>query len=531
MPLVFNFPFSLSKAAQRSVWLGLSCLTVTVLLSACDDSATPTPTPMPTATPTLEPTATPTQAPTPTPLLDARPGAAGLGDPLFPGLGNGGYDVVRYDVTLDIDVEANTIAGHAQIEANATQDLATFNLDFRGLTVTAVEVNGRTAGYSRSGSEMKIRPATAIPDGETFNVMVSYEGHPLSSHVPGTNVLIGWIKYDTGIVAYGEPWGASYWFPVNEHPSDKALYAFMVTVAEPYEAESNGELIETVDHGETVTYVWESAHEIASYLAFLAIAQFDDVVTASPGGISVVDSVEESIGEYARSGLDSAPLIIDYFSEVFGPYPFDSSGAVVVDVTFLPGRGVIPALETQPRPLYGVRILEEFGDRVVAHELAHQWFGNLLSPASWRDVWLNEGFATYAEWLWEDHKSGGGVFDSFWEEMWHPHYGPPADPDPGNLFTGAIYDRGAMVLHALRQEVGDEAFFGTLREYVSRHAGGNVATEDFIAVAEEVAVRDLDDLFDAWLYDETTPPPPGIAIGPEDRPESLPQQATEEARP
>ncbi len=503
-----SFAFGLMKAVQRTVWIGLSCLTVAILLSACDDSATPTPTLKPTATPTLAPTATPTVQPTPTPLLDARPGAAGLGDPLFPGLGNGGYDVVRYTVTLDIVVEANTISGQTQIEANATQDLATFNLDFRGLTVTLVEVDSQPAEHSRSGPEMKIRPAAPIPKGTAFNVTVSYEGHPFSTHVPGTNLLVGWIKYETGIIAYGEPWGASYWFPVNEHPSDKALYTFILTVPKPYEAESNGELIETMDHGETVTYVWESGHEMASYLAFLAIAQFDDVVTESPGGISVVDSVEESIGEYATRGLDNAPLIIDYFSEVFGQYPFDSSGAVVVDVTFLPGRGVVTALETQPRPLYGAGILEEVGDRVVAHELAHQWFGNLLTPVSWRDVWLNEGFAVYAEWLWEDHKSGGGVFDSFWEEMWRPNYGPPADPDSRDLFSGTVYVRGAMALHALRGEVGDEAFFETLREYVSRYAGGNVTTEDFIGVAEEIAGKDLGSLFDSWLYAETTPASP-----------------------
>ena len=124
-------------------------------------------------------------------------------------------------------------------------------------------------------------------------------------HVPGSDILIGWIKYETAIVAYGEPWGASYWFPVNEHPSDKALYTFIITVPEPYEVESNGESIETMDHGETVTYVWETAHEMASYLAFLAIGQFDDVVSESPGGITIVDSIEESIGEYATRGLDS----------------------------------------------------------------------------------------------------------------------------------------------------------------------------------------------------------------------------------
>ena len=226
----------------------------------------------------------------------------------------------------------------------------------------------------------------------------------------------------------------------------------------------------------------------------------------SPGGITVVDSVEASIDESARGSLDSVPLIVDFFSELFGLYPFKSTGSVVIDEA-------IPPLETQPRPVYGIRTLETFGDRLIAHELAHQWFGNLLTPASWQDLWLSEGFATYAEWLWLDHKSGDGCFEEFWQMVWRPVYGPPANPDPDSLFSGSVYARGAMALHALRGEIGDQAFFKTLREYVSRHAGGNVTTEDFVVVAEEIAGRELDDLLDSWLFGETTPLPPGMNSG------------------
>ena len=494
LALTSRVSINLPRAVHRLAWIGLLCLVAAALLSACDDGDMPTPTP--------KPTATPAQEPTPTPIRTARPGATGLDDPLFPGLGNGGYDVSRYTVTLDIDVDANEISGRTQIEADATQDLSSFNLDFRGLTVTQVAVDGLPADHSRTGYELTIEPGAPIPVGTTFNATVSYEGQPSTSSVPGTSLLVGWINYATGIIAYGEPWGASHWLPVNEHPSDKALYTFIITVPEPYEAASNGELTSTTDHGETVTYVWESVHEMASYLAFLAVAQFDDVASESPGGITVVDSVEASIDESARSSLDSVPLIIDFFNELFGPYPFESTGSVVIDEA-------IPPLETQPRPVYGIRALEFFGDRLIAHELAHQWFGNLLTPASWQDLWLNEGFATYAEWLWLDHKSGGGGFEEFWEMVWRPAYGPPANPDPGALFSGSVYARGAMALHALRGEIGDEAFFKTLREYVSRHAGGNVTTEDLVAVAEEIAGRDLDGLFGSWLFSETTPLPPG----------------------
>ncbi len=144
----------------------------------------------------------------------------------------------------------------------------------------------------------------------------------------------------------------------------------------------------------------------------------------------------------------------------------------------------------------------------MAHELAHQWFGNLLTPGTWEDLWLKAGFATYAEWLWADHKSGGGSFDSFWRDLWTPDYEPPGKPNPEAPFDAAVYIRGAMTLHALRVEIGDEAFFGTLREYVSRHAGGNVSTTDFVEVAEDISGSDLHTLFDAWLYGNAAPPLP-----------------------
>ena len=488
--------------------IGLSCVTAVALISACASGPGPTP--------TQEPTPEPTAAP----LRTGSPGAAGLGDPLYPGLGNGGYDVARYTVTLDVDVDAGKISGRAQIEANATQDLSSFNLDLRGLTVTGVEVDGRPAHHSRAKYELTIEPAAPVPAGTTFNATVSYEGQPTTSYVPGTSLIVGWVSYEAGVVAYGEPWGASHWLPVNEHPSDKSLYTFIITVPEPYEAVSNGELTNATDHGETVTYVWEGVHEMASYLAFLAVAQFDDAVSESPKGITVVNSVESSIDESARRRLARVPLIADFFSELFGAYPFESTGSVVVDVASSRIDEAVLAIETQPRPVYDIRGLEFFGDRVIAHELAHQWFGNLLTPASWQDLWLGEGFATYAEWLWLDHQSGGGVFDGFWDTVWHPDFGPPANPGPDTLFSGAVYERGAMALHALRGEIGEEAFFKTLREYVSRHAGGNVTTADFVAVAEEIAGRDLEALFDSWLFDETTPRPPGIGGRPESQPES-----------
>ena len=199
LAFAFGLRDRLLKTLHRTARIALSGLMAVAVITACDNGDIPAP--------TLEPTASPAQEPTPTPIRTARPGAAGLDDPLYPGLGNGGYDVARYTVTLEIDVDANEISGRTQIEADATQDLSSFNLDFRGLTVTQVAVDGLPADHSRTGYELTIEPGAPIPVGTTFNATVSYEGQPSTSSVPGTSLLVGWINYETGIIAYGEPWG------------------------------------------------------------------------------------------------------------------------------------------------------------------------------------------------------------------------------------------------------------------------------------------------------------------------------------
>ena len=430
------------------------------------------------------------------------PGSLGLGDPLYPGLGNGGYEVSHYTLTLDVDVARNFISGNAEIEANATQALSAFNLDMRGLDVIETRVSGRPASHSRSGNELTIMPNAPIRNGASFLVEVLYQGQPTPDEVPGIGSQIGWIRYPTGIYALGEPWGASTWFPVNEHPSDKASYTFVVTVPNPYEVAAIGELVSVVDDGAASTYTWEARDELASYLTAVAISQFDEVTSQGPQGTPIVDLIEETVEEPGRSHLKKTPEMLGFFTDIFGEYPFETFGAIVIDAPFL------SALETQTRPVYGSDIIEGLGERIVAHELAHQWFGNLVTPATWQDLWLNEGFATYAEWLWEDHKSGGSAFDVFWDVLWMTDLGPPGKPQPEDPFTAAVYIRGAMTLHALRWEIGDEAFFRALRQYLSRHAGGNASTSDFVEVAEQVSGQDLNDLFDAWLYAEVPPAPP-----------------------
>jgi aminopeptidase N len=186
--------------------------------------------------------------------------------------------------------------------------------------------------------------------------------------------------------------------------------------------------------------------------------------------------------------------MIDFFGDVFGPYPFASFGAIVDD------DSVGYALETQTRPLYS-GVAEE---ATVAHELAHQWVGDSITPGRWKDVWLNEGFATYAEWLWEESRGGATPQERFAEvygtpaddEFWTV---PPEDPGAERLFAPATYERGAAALQALRTEIGDDDFFEVLLRWTTENEGGNVTTADFVALAEEVGGQQLDDFFEAWL--------------------------------
>jgi aminopeptidase N len=209
-----------------------------------------------------------------------------------------------------------------------------------------------------------------------------------------------------------------------------------------------------------------------------------------------------------------------FYIDTFGPYPFEAYGVAVADTM------LFFALETQTISLFGAQVVPDAvtgviteasdAEVVVAHELAHQWFGNSVTPKNWEDIWLNEGFATYASALWIDHRYGSRTFDrmmrSFYNNISRREY-TPGDPIDDGLFNTGVYQQGAWTLHALRLKVGDETFFGILRTYVERYQYGNASTADFIALAEELSGEDLQPLFDDWLYSGGVPPVPEMGLG------------------
>ncbi|NLX11053.1 MAG: M1 family metallopeptidase [Chloroflexi bacterium] len=462
---------------------------------------------------------------------EGQPGASGLDDTYYPELGNGGYDVLHYTLDLTVDVKANEVVGEAVIEAEATQNLSTFNLDFLGFEISALTVNGAPAGFTRSGRELVITPAATLPEGEPFTVTVSYTGSPDPEAAGAIPFLTGWNHFGDGIFVASEPSGAATWYPVNDHPLDKAAYLFRVTVPEPYTVAANGLLIETTENADgTTTYVWDANDPMASYLATVNIAEFEMETDEGPGGLPIRNFFPPKIAEEGSRDFSDAPEMLEFFSSIFAPYPFEAYGVVVVD------QPLGFALETQTLVLYGSDAVTGRGDIEItaAHELVHQWFGNSVSLARWEDIWLNEGFATYGSWLWVEHTDGPEALDeqvrstyalvsgqapefemytdSQLDALLERFFPPPGSPPADNLFNGGVYLRGGLTLHALRLQVGDEAFFEILRSYYEQYQNSNATIEDFIAVAETVSGQDLEAFFDGWLYDTQVPGIPEMEL-------------------
>ena len=646
------------------------------------------------------------------------PGAPGVGDPYFPLDGNGGYDVRHYLLDLDYDPTTDVLSGTATITARATQNLSSFNLDFEGLTVRSIKINGRPAEWSRDGGELTVTPKRGLRNHTRFTAVVTYDGVP-ETLSDGS----GFFHTDDGALVAGQPHVAATWFPVNDHPIDKAAYTFKLAAPAGLEVVANGVLRQSHTKRGWTTWTWDAKEPMASYLATMAVGEFDvrayrhdglrfwdaldpdlfDPVvprtgdqfalsqvgdlsykrltrtisvpaagaqlsfwvtrdtetnwdfafveahtvgqdnwttlpdlnghtgqdtgnscpfwlslhpflghyqadngdgTCSPAGTSgawwaasgssdgyelwavdlsayagadvevsisyasddivqlsgvfvddvtvstgvgstsfeddgdtldgwtipgapadsapnpndwivgTADDAPPTLGEIAEGSFARQGEIIDFLSDTFGRYPFSAAGGIVDDLDEI---GF--ALETQTRPVYAKGFFGDpvSGDGVVVHELAHQWYGDSLAVEAWQHIWLNEGFATYAEWLWSEREGLGTAqenFDFFYgvfppdDPFWTLTIG---DPGPDELFNFAVYARGAMTLHQLRLTVGDDDFFRILRRWASSQAGGNVTTAEFIGLAERVSGQQLDDLFQTWLFTAGRPDVPESA--------------------
>jgi aminopeptidase N len=428
------------------------------------------------------------------------PGGFGLptADPYLPGHGDRAWSAAHYALDVDYDLAGNRLRGEAVIDAIADEELKRVVLDLAGLDVTKLTVAGRPpAKYAARGNRLVVTLRTPIAAGSAFRVVVKYAGapRPLIDKQHGD---AGWEELADGVIVAGQPHGAPTWFPCNDRPDDKASYSITVTTAADYTVVANGELAEKKRGSSTVTWRYEQVEPMATYLATVQIGRYvEHDYPDAPVPMRTLASADADEGCEAAFGRQ--PEMMAAFIGWFGPYPFPAYTAVVTaDDLEIP-------LESQGLSTFGRNFCSEdwHAVRLVAHELAHQWFGNSVTLARWQDIWLHEGFACYCEWLWSE-ASGGDTADE-WARHHHGRLSELdqdlvlGDPGPELMFDDRLYKRGALTLHALRLTIGDDAFFDLLNDWVAEHTGGSVTTEGFRDFAAGQTGADLDELFDAWL--------------------------------
>ena len=442
-----------------------------------------------------------------------RPGTSlPTADPYLPGHGDPAWGAAHYALVLDYDVVGNRLRGEAAIDAVARKDLDRVVLDLAGLEVAKVTVDGRApARYAVRGTRLVVTLKAPLAAGTAFRLGVKYAGAP-EPLVEEHHGDAGWEELTDGVIVAGQPHGAPTWFPCNDRPDDKASYSIAVTTAAGYTVVANGELTERRRGSSSVTWRYEQLEPMATYLATVQIGRYElrrYPGTRVPLTAAVPAELESDPGFEAAFGRQ--PEMLARFEEWFGPYPFPAYTAVVTaDDLEIP-------LESQSLSTFGANFCRDDWDaqRLVAHELAHQWFGNAVTLARWQDIWLHEGFACYSEWLWSE--ASGGRSADHWAGHHHQRLARLdqdlvlADPGPELMFDDRVYKRGALTLHALRRTVGDDAFFTLLRDWVAAHSGGTVTTEEFRAFAARSTGAELDELFDRWLTAPALPDLPAAS--------------------
>jgi aminopeptidase N len=418
------------------------------------------------------------------------------GDAYAPRSGDVSYDVVSYDLDLDYRVRANRLSGTATIEATASTDLRGVILDLIGMRVTRVRVDGATPAVQRqSAQHLQVGFGRDVAAGETFTIEVRYEGSPAPRRSPwGT---IGWEELTDGALVANQPTGAATWFPCNDRPDNRARMRMRIATDREYTAVAVGARILDQVQGRRRIVEYVCDVPTATYLAAVQIGRYARTEVAA--SVPVELWAPAALRATAGVAFADLPRMITAFGERFGAYP-QGQYRVVVTADDLE----IP-LESQGMAVFGANHLDAASERLVAHELAHQWFGNSVGIARWQDIWLNEGFACYAEWLWSE-ASGGPDADSCARAHLRQLTTEPqdlviADPGAARLFDDRVYKRGALALHALRLHLGDEAFFELLRSWTAAHRHGLVVTDDFRGLLDEESAA----LLSSWI--DRTPLP------------------------
>ncbi|WP_392840080.1 M1 family metallopeptidase [Streptomyces sp. LN500] len=439
----------------------------------------------------------------------------GIGDSLFPHLGNPGYDVLSYDVGFTYHGNNKPLDAVTTIDALTTEPLDRINLDFDRGTVRTVDINGLRADFATADEDLVVEAPGRLPAGVPLHITVRHTSDPSGDQNSG-----GWVRTSDGLAMANQADAAHRVFPSNDHPADKAYFTFRVTAPKELTVVANGLPAGKVLHGSSTTWTYRTAHPMATELAQVSIGRSTVLERTGPHGLPVRDVVPAADAKVLERWLKKTPEQLEWMERQVGPYPFETYGLLVADTK----TGF--ELETQTLTLFERSVFasgiypEWYVESLMVHELAHQWFGDSVSPQSWSDLWLNEGHASWYEARYaEEHAKRPlerRMRDAYTRsDSWRAAGGPPARPAapaPGekiSIFRPAVYDGSALVLYALRQEIGEPAFDQLERRWVSTHRDSTATTKDFVRLASQIAGRDLTTFFHGWLYGTKTPPMPG----------------------
>ncbi|URM89360.1 M1 family metallopeptidase [Streptomyces sp. MRC013] len=444
------------------------------------------------------------------------PEPLGIGDPLFPHLGNPGYDVLAYDIAFTYTGDnRKPLEAVTKIDARATDRLERVNLDFAHGTVRSVTVDGRPADFAGTGEDLVVEPGRPVEAGARLGIAVTHTSDPTAAGAKG-----GWVRTSDGLAMANQADAAHRVFPCNDHPADKAHFTFRVTAPKDLVAVANGRAVARTLDGPTATWTYRGAHPMATELAQVSVGRSAVVRRTGPHGLPLRDVVPAADRGLMEPWLAKTPGHLRWMEGKVGRYPFETYGLLIADAT----TGF--ELETQTLSLFERELFTRsdlpgrYVESIMVHELAHHWFGNSVTPRAWSDLWINEGHATWYEALYAEETGHASLErrmrDAYTaSDRWRAEGGPPAAPRPPapddktSLFRPVVYDGSALVLYALRQEIGAAAFGELQRRWVTDHAHATAGTADFVRLASDVGGRDLTGFLHGWLHDRKTPPMPG----------------------
>jgi len=426
-------------------------------------------------------------------------------DPYAPESGDAVFDVDSYDVELDYRVRTNRLDGRVMINAVAATAVSAVSVDLVGLRATRVRVDGdRRTRFAQGPRKLRITLPHRMQPGERFSIEIVYGGAPAPRRSRwGT---IGWEELEDGALVASQPTGAPTWFPCNDRPDARAPMRLSVTTDAGYLPVVTGRPTGLSRTGGRVTATSESAVPVATYLVAVHIGPYEQTVLDASDGVDVRVFAPMPLRRDVGRAFADVPRMLALFASSFGPYPQEDCALVIT-----PDELEIP-LEAQGLAVFGRNHLVPDEQRLIAHELAHQWFGNSVGIGRWSDIWLNEGFACFAEWLWFERSGASSVAQKAAKHYARLRDLPQdlllSDPGPDLMFDDRVYKRGALTLYAVRCELGEEVFSGVLREWVQTYRHALATTDDFRALAARVAGRDLDHVFTPWLDRTELPPLP-----------------------